>query len=181
MAVYSLQLHPDAQSTAITSIMVELKRPTETMLTLRYKAAGALANIVIPDEVEPGFQEGLWRETCFEAFIGRAHRPEYVEYNFSPSGRYAAYTFNDYRHGMQPSLSPRIGNCLGAFGETDWIELCWWIELNRDCDVGQIGLSAVIAGIDGMKSYWALAHASGPPDFHNRDCWTAALPVPDSS
>ncbi len=41
-----------------------------------------------------------------------------------------------------------------------------------------LALSTVIEATDGTKSYWALAHAPGPPDFHNPDCFTATLPAP---
>ncbi len=44
-----------------------------------------------------------------------------------------------------------------------------------------LGLSAVIQEVDGTKSYWALAHAPGPPDFHNPDCFIATLPAPSES
>jgi hypothetical protein len=44
-----------------------------------------------------------------------------------------------------------------------------------------IGLTAVVEEVDGTKSYWALAHAPGPPDFHNADCFTARLPAPEAS
>ena len=40
----------------------------------------------------------------------------------------------------------------------------------------EIGLSAVIEEIDGTKSYWALAHGKGPPDFHNSACFDYRLP-----
>ena len=64
--------------------------------------------------------------------------------------------------------------------------------LNVDLDLSQtpdlmearilhLGLSAVIEAMDGTKSYWALAHAPGPPDFHNRDCFTARLAAPTPS
>ncbi|MEO7634103.1 MAG: hypothetical protein ABIS38_00470 [Sphingomicrobium sp.] len=42
--------------------------------------------------------------------------------------------------------------------------------------VWDIGLSAVIEEQDGAKSYWALAHGPGPPDFHNRACFAHCLP-----
>ena len=42
-----------------------------------------------------------------------------------------------------------------------------------------LGLTAVIEAKDGTKSYWALAHAPGPPDFHNPDCFIATLPAPE--
>ncbi len=42
-----------------------------------------------------------------------------------------------------------------------------------------IGLSAVIEELDGRKSYWALAHAPGKPDFHQRTCFVLQLPAAD--
>jgi hypothetical protein len=44
-----------------------------------------------------------------------------------------------------------------------------------------LALTAVIEETDGTKSFWALAHAPGPPDFHNPDCFIATLPAPDAS
>ena len=40
-----------------------------------------------------------------------------------------------------------------------------------------IGLSAVIEETDGTKSYWALRHPPGPPDFHHPDCFALELPA----
>jgi hypothetical protein len=39
----------------------------------------------------------------------------------------------------------------------------------------RLGLSAVIEETTGNKSYWALAHAPGKPDFHCTDCFTHEL------
>jgi len=33
----------------------------------------------------------------------------------------------------------------------------------------------VIEEKDGAKSYWALAHPPGAPDFHHRDCFAIEL------
>ena len=33
----------------------------------------------------------------------------------------------------------------------------------------------VIETVDGERSYWALAHPAGQPDFHHRDSFTLAL------
>ena len=49
----------------------------------------------------------------------------------------------------------------------------------RELDHGlewEIGLSAVIEEIGGTKSYWALAHGRGPPDFHDPTCFAYHLP-----
>ena len=44
-----------------------------------------------------------------------------------------------------------------------------------------MNLTAVIEEAGGVKSYWALAHPDGPPDFHNRDCFIAHLPPVDAA
>lgn len=46
----------------------------------------------------------------------------------------------------------------------------------RGAEPWAMGLSAIIEEESGLKSYWALAHASGPPDFHNSACFVATLP-----
>jgi hypothetical protein len=49
------------------------------------------------------------------------------------------------------------------------------IAFAADCTVG---ISAVIEEQDGTKSYWALAHPPGAPDFHHPTCFAATLPAP---
>ena len=44
----------------------------------------------------------------------------------------------------------------------------------------RLGLSAVIEETDGTKSYWALAHPPGKPDFHHKDCFALTLPAPEA-
>ena len=43
---------------------------------------------------------------------------------------------------------------------------------------GALGLSAVIEEASGAKSYWALAHPPGRPDFHHADGFAAELTPP---
>ena len=59
----------------------------------------------------PQHRDGLWQHTCFEAFVGLGDGPAYLELNFSASGDWAAYRFDDYRQGMRPMQNaspPRI-------------------------------------------------------------------------
>jgi len=41
----------------------------------------------------------------------------------------------------------------------------------------RLGLSAVIEEKTGRKSYWALAHPAGKPDFHHSDCFALEVPT----
>ena len=45
----------------------------------------------------------------------------------------------------------------------------------------QLGLTAVIEEEGGHRSYWALAHAPGKPDFHAPTCFAATLPAPGAA
>jgi hypothetical protein len=45
----------------------------------------------------------------------------------------------------------------------------------------ELGISAVIETRDRQKSYWALAHPPGKPDFHHADCFAATLPAPEKA
>lgn len=129
-------------------------------------------------------RDGLWQTTCFELFIKEANTDscfEYFEFNFSPSTEWAAYKFERYRDGrvdVSLSVDPFIERGL----ENDQ----YVIEVDVDLsDIPprqlQIGLSAVIEENDGTKSYWALAHPPGQPDFHHGDCFALQLAAPSSS
>jgi hypothetical protein len=133
------------------------------------------ARFVIPKVSEPWRADELWRTTCFEAFLREAGGEPYREWNFAPSGNWAAYDFSSYREDMTKA----------DVGSPPYIRMednfTWWtvgatiaVEADR---IWQLGLSAVLEEADGTKSYWALAHPSGDkPDFHHPDCFAAQLP-----
>jgi hypothetical protein len=179
MAEYQLVSHPDFPSPAVNEISVKVERPDSATLSLTFRASGLLTNVLIPDEVAPGFEDGLWRHSCFEAFLGNGADGAYTEFNLSPSGRYAAYRFDDYRAGMQPATDVQMHIVSMARGD-DRLELCWLLQsdaLIQRTD-WRLALTVVVEALDRTKSYWALAHAPGPPDFHNPDCFIATLPAP---
>ena len=144
-------------------------------LLLRYEVRGDLNRLRIPDTASPGPADGLWKHTCFEAFVARSDEAAYREFNFSPSGNWAAYRFSDQRirdesaEALQPQVRPDLQLELGD----ERLTLLAWLPQNAlpECidtaDV-QIGLTAVIESIDGRLSYWALHHPAERPDFHHR-------------
>ena len=73
--------------------------------------------------------DGLWRHTCFEAFICRRATGEYWEYNFSPSGAWAAYQFSGYRAGMQPLAQDVSARDSCATRSADSFELSAHLDL----------------------------------------------------
>ena len=155
---------------------VELVASFGAMATMNiWFGIGAPAgSFVIPEADEPSRADGLWQTTCLEAFIREAGHSGYREWNFAPSGEWAAYNFSSYREGM---AAPDVGAPPYIRFEDN---LTWWalgvtiaVEAGKHWD---LGLSAVLEEAEGTKSYWALAHGDGRPDFHHPDCFTARLP-----
>ena len=164
---------------AATRIDVEAARPRPGSLVLRYVVTGRMADLRLPPVAAPARADGLWRHTCFEAFVRASPGAAYYEFNIAPSSQWAAYRFGDYRSGMSVASevsAPRIevqsnGGCFdlraslaldrlpGLPGDTEW----------------RLGLSAVIEEAGGGISYWALAHPPGKADFHHSDCLALEL------
>lgn len=128
---------------------------------------------VIPDPMEPERADDLWQTTCFEAFLSNPEAEGYREWNFAPSGQWAAYDFTSRREGRTD------GEVEPPYIRVE-DNLTWWAvgaTIAVDADVRwALGLSAVLEEKDGTKSYWALAHPSGNrPDFHDPICFAAQL------
>ena len=176
--------HPLA-SPAPFAIEVAAERAGADRLHLVYVVIGNIAALEIPLPAPPERTDGLWKHTCFEAFVRPAADAGYWEFNFAPSGRWAAYRFSDYRQGMTDA-----GDVPGPKIETrrDEGRLAVTVELGLASELGlladldwQLGLSAVIETKEGEISHWALAHPAGAPDFHHRDCFALELPPPQGA
>lgn len=175
----TLARHPESRGTAVRAIEARVRREPEDMLTVCYWIEGDIARISVPLPRPPRFADGLWQHTCCECFIALAGRPGYHEFNYSQSGEWAAYAFTQYRDGrplQDAALAPRIAARTGEGG----VGLDAVIPLDRLSaaharGVLLLALSAVIEENDGALSYWALAHAPGPPDFHHPDAFVMEL------
>jgi hypothetical protein len=169
---WTLKPHPDSRPAAITGIEVEVGRPNGAQLRLRYAVSGAIDQLLIPAPADPERTDQLWRSTCFEAFAQQKGAQGYDEFNFAPSTQWAAYRFDGYRSGMRNAdvLAPRVEGGI----EDDTYVLHAAFDL-PGAGPWRLGLSAVIEETSGAKSYWALAHAPGQPDFHNADGFTLEL------
>ncbi|MGN6376425.1 MAG: DOMON-like domain-containing protein [Sphingomonas sp.] len=170
--------HPDFADSPIASIEVAATRASHGRLDFEFCAAGDVDRASWPDWIGVEPADGLWQHSCFEAFVGFPDQPGYVELNFSTSGQWAAYQFDGYRAGMRP-----LGQVLVAGGRT-WGEQSLRVRRSvqltaLDAEIDWcLGLSAVIEAADGTKSYWALAHPPGRPDFHASVCFAARLAAP---
>jgi len=143
---------------------------------------GEIADIKLtPPAGQPARTDDLWQTTCCEAFL-QADDGSYIEFNFAPSGNWAIYRFSSYRSGMVPALdipSPNITVEQGLHRLVLTASLTLpSMELDR---IDAAGLTMVVEQVDGTKSYWALAHAPGQPDFHHAACFTLPVPAPGIS
>lgn len=141
-------------------------------LVLSYRLVAELEALLLPGRRESARVDELWRHTCFEVFIGYGANGEYLEYNFSPSGEWAAYRFSGYRAGMQPyalAAAPSLRTRIAA----DTFELDSRVDLSGlGSSLGarlRLGVTAVIEDRAGVLSYWALRHPAEKPDFHHPD------------
>ncbi len=128
---------------------------------------------VMPASEETSRRDQLWRTTCLEAFLRGDGDEAYREWNFAPSGDWAAYDFSAYRADMAEAVADnppyvRIED-----------NLTWWtLGATLSLEAGNewaLGLAAVLEEQDGTKSFWALAHGGDKPDFHDPACFTARL------
>jgi hypothetical protein len=174
---HTLVIHRDGPPLPI-GIDAGVRLSLDRKLRFDFMLSGAIDRVAIAPPRAGERTDGLWQHSCFEAFL-RLPGGGYVEFNFSPSGDWASYRFDAYRTGMRadPAM-PRLrversdeGLALAAE-----IDLAGWPALPD-----AIGLSAVIEEIDGTKSYWALRHPPGKPDFHHPDCFAIQLPAPEAS
>ena len=132
-------------------------------IMLTYSVAGDAP--LLPERAAPKRADGLWSTTCFELFLKAEGADGYFEYNFSPSGEWAAYAFDGYRKGMRPLevAAPVVERVPGDARVQLRVRLALPAKLSGAC---RMGLSAVIEEASGVKSYWAVAHPPGKPDFH---------------
>lgn len=167
-----LHCHPDTPCTAVESIRSSISWE-HGKLKITYALNGIVEQLRIPAERAAHPTDNLWQHTCFELFIGAKNDVEYYEFNFSPSGEWAAYEFRDYRDGGPihgDGLDPKITVQRSAAA----LELSAKLRLNRLTGLQSgvylwLGLAAVIEDLSGSLSYWALKHPPGKPDFHHSD------------
>ncbi len=139
-------------------------------LQLVYAIAGNIAALRVPAATGPGPADGLWQHTCLEAFVSAESDATYREFNFSPSGQWAAYRFAGER---QRDTSPAhdLPAPVMQLAVTPTL-LTLDVRLPRaalpsSAQPLALALCAVIEELDGRLSYWALQHPQARPDFHH--------------
>jgi hypothetical protein len=174
----ALVAHPDTPARAVKGVACTFvwRQPGEWTFDFVVNAPpGALR---LPAPAPPDRTDGLWHHTCFEVFLRDPADGAYLEFNLSPSGQWAAYQFEGYRAGMRELDVPRP-SIIGSAVPTNvpvfsLIATFEHASLWRGLTV-RAAVSAVIEEADGTKSYWALAHPPGKPDFHHADGFALEL------
>jgi hypothetical protein len=172
----TLACHPDTPTDAVRAISARVRRHSGG-LAVSYVVEGDLDRLRVPAQREPRAADGLWRHTCCELFVARRNDAAYREYNFSPSGEWAAYAFERYRARVKgPSVLPPPRVSVRA--KDGALELDAFVELDRLAGAGlALALAAVIESDEGKLSYWALKHPPGKPDFHRAEAFVLELEV----
>jgi hypothetical protein len=166
---HALQPHPTTPSFAVGAIDADVSR-VGAGLTVRYRLSGRIGELILPPPAAPVRTDGLWRHTCFEAFVA-GEDGGYDEFNFAPSGQWAAYRFDSYRAGMRPLEMAMPQIVVTSTNEV--LELTATFAFAGEGE--RLGLAAVIEEVGGGISYWALTHPPGKPDFHHADCFALDL------
>jgi hypothetical protein len=126
LQTYELEPHPTFAPGQVKAVSVRWSELPDGRLMLRYRVDGC-STLVVPAFHGRGRGDELWKTTCFELFLydggGR-----YREFNFSPSGQWAAYAFSGYRNlagNAEPRAIPDIKHETGdkMFMQTVFLDL----------------------------------------------------------
>ena len=178
MKTHELIAHRAYPPLEVSSVAARIVSRDANWLRLRWRIEEA-GRLIVPAFAGKGRADELWRTTCFELFLMPDGSNGYCEFNLSPSERWAAYDFSDYRDGMTERKAPREPECTMRQGSSFAI-------FDAAIPAGALpwggcaaALTCVLEEEGGVKSFWALCHPGDEPDFHDRACFTARLDAPN--
>jgi len=165
-----LMLHRTCDLGPIRSVIASLS-PNSNGCEAQFRLDGRISGIRLPQPCAPQRKDNLWKRTCFEVFWQPVGAAEYIEFNLSPSGCWAAYAFDAHREGMRDFAVDAISVAC-SHSEADG-QGALLLKANIAADLpapAQVALNAIVEHKDGALQYWALAFAPGQPDFHSEAC-----------
>jgi hypothetical protein len=169
LKIHRLVAHPARPARRVKGVNVTTRFLPEGELMLRWRIEGA-RDLVLPAYSGAGRGDDLWKTTCFELFIAHAGGA-YREFNFSPSGRWAAYDFSSFRQSEGNSDlrdSPHVSVERGEEITVATVR----VPIDALGGARRGALTAVIEEEGGVTSFWAPAHGGDQPDFHDHSCFT---------
>jgi hypothetical protein len=148
----------------------------ETSIMMKYILEGDFEDISFPlKSCDPIRKDELWKETCFEFFLGQFDSSKYYEYNFSPSGDWSCYQFLEYR--SEPineylNFIPTVSSKQNAqcFTLSVNVPLPDNFKFNR-----KLGISVITKDKAEKYCFWSLSHPRNIPDFHDRRAFSIDL------
>jgi hypothetical protein len=183
-----LLAHQGAPRGPVRNFEAQAACGADGVLRIAWRLDADLSQLRVPPPAAAVRTDGLWQHTCFEAFIAAPPTTAYVEWNFAPSGEWAAYSFNGYRTGM-------TALALRTPPPFSWRRSSTALELDASLHPGawiaspgtallRLALAAVIEDSSGALTYWALRHPNGArggePDFHHPDAFILEVTMPRS-
>lgn len=145
-------------------------------LRVEYRIRGLNLDLRVPTPHAPAPAEALWQTTCCELFLEALGQPGYREFNFSPSGQWAAYDFVDTRRRSPHAYAGAAPQIAFARAE-DLLSLTATLPKAAlpKSDTLRLAVTTILAAEGGFQGYWALAHPSGQPDFHHHAGFVLSL------
>jgi hypothetical protein len=175
-APFRLTPHPADGPGPVRSLTVAVERRAAG-LGLHYRLVAPAGSVRLSPLQPPVRADRLWEHTCFEAFVGVPHSPAYHEFNFAPSGCWAAWAFSGYRAAMQPLPAP-TPPAVTAVAAGDELRVTAEVPaalLPGTGGVLRLALAAVIEDTAGRRRHWALHHPAPQPDFHAAGAFAVLL------
>jgi hypothetical protein len=181
VARVALVAHPSAPASGARGVVVSVALRADGALALSFGVEGDIGRFRVPSRAAPSRTDGLWRHTCFEAFVMAGSGPGYRELNFSPSGEWAAYAFRRYREGG--TLDLEVEPAIVVRRDRERLQVDAVVPAACAAPRGggaslRLGLAAVLEDVDGALSYWAVRHPADRPDFHDAGGFVLEIPCP---
>lgn len=151
-------------------------------MAVDFELQGDLDHFELPTYTGGRSADRLWEHTCFEVFIAVEGQLGYHEFNVSPSGDWASYTFKGRRE--QIAESTLIEPMREVQRETHRLCVKLGLPLASISPMHptaslRLGLSAILEDKQGRRSFWALHHVPGRPDFHAPEAFALRLEAVD--
>lgn len=138
--------------------------PTSELLSTTLIHHGATHGFWVPE---------LWKQTCFELFIGTQVNDRYVEWNLSPQLAWNVLCFSKERTNTTPSGLMEGPSNLQVTNEKNLLKVGG--EINLRPLLEQLGIAttnelrgqlAAVLKTANSHEHWAQAHPKDVPDFH---------------
>lgn len=99
----SLAPHPSTPARAVAGVWCNYSWENADRWVISFGVDAPYSALRLSEVIDFSRADELWRTTCFELFLRRPGEDAYLEFNFAPSGQWAAYGFNAYRvRGVDP-------------------------------------------------------------------------------